>query len=56
VYRKKKWKEVFNSNDAAYWGTGNVFNPEIKSTLVDKATNCYRITLNLPPLAAIILK
>jgi 1,4-alpha-glucan branching enzyme len=56
VYGKKKWKEVFNSNDAAYWGTGNVFNPEIKSTLVDKATNCYRITLNLPPLAAIILK
>lgn len=56
VYGKKKWKEVFNSNDVAYWGTGNVFNPEIKSTLVDKATNCYRITLNLPPLAAIILK
>jgi 1,4-alpha-glucan branching enzyme len=56
VYGKKNWKEIFNSNDSSYWGTGDVYNTEVTGTLVDKKTQCYRLTLQLPPLAAIVLK
>jgi 1,4-alpha-glucan branching enzyme len=49
-------KEIFNSDSTKYWGTGNVFNPDIRSELVDKDQKLYKLTLNLPPLAAIILK
>lgn len=56
VFGKKNWKEIFNSNDSSFWGTGDVYNPVVTGTLVDKKTQCYRLTLQLPPLAAIILK
>ncbi|MBL7740394.1 MAG: 1,4-alpha-glucan branching protein GlgB [Chitinophagaceae bacterium] len=49
-------KEIFNSDSAIYWGTGNVYNPDIRSELVDKEQEIYRIRLNLPPLAGLILK
>ena len=49
-------KEIFNSDSTKYWGTGNVFNPDIRSELVDKDQKIFKLTVNLPPLAAIILK
>ncbi len=55
VHEKKNWKELFNSNDKHFWGTGDVFNPDIPAELVDKDTKCYKLTLNLPPLAGIVL-
>jgi 1,4-alpha-glucan branching enzyme len=48
--------EIFNSDRTIYWGTGNVFNPDIRSELVDSNQKRWRLRLNLPPLAAIILK
>ena len=48
--------EIFNSDKKIYWGTGIVFNPEIRSELIDKKQKKYRITVNLPPLGGIILK
>lgn len=56
VYGKSKWKEIFNSDQIEFWGTGDVGNPSIEATLVDKATKCYRVTINLPALSAIVLK
>jgi len=56
VHEKSKWQEVFNSNDQAFWGTGDVYNPAIKTELVDKATKCYKLTVNLPALAGIVLR
>ena len=56
VYGKSKWKEIFNSDQIDFWGTGDVGNPSIEATLVDKATKCYRVTINLPALSAIVLK
>ena len=56
TYSKVFTKEIFNSDSTKYWGTGNVFNPDIRSELVDKDQKLYKLTLNLPPLAAIILK
>jgi len=49
-------KEIFNSDQAIYWGTGDVFNPEIRSEMVDKDQKKYRVTVNLPALSGIILK
>ncbi len=53
----KEYKdEIFNSNSTIYWGTGDVFNPKIRSELVDKQQKRYKLIVNLPPLAGIILK
>lgn len=56
VTGKSYTEEIFNSDNKIYWGTGDVYNPQIRSELVNKDEKTYRITLNLPPLAAIILK
>jgi len=56
VHGKGNWKEIFNSDQKQFWGTGNVFNPDIRSELVDKESKLYKLTLNLPPLAGVVLK
>jgi 1,4-alpha-glucan branching enzyme len=56
VYDKPEWKEIFNSDAKKYWGTGDVYNPEISCELVDKKEKCYEINVHLPALAAVILK
>ena len=56
AYGKAEWKELFNSDEKKYWGTGDVFNPEIACTLVDKKTGQYEINLHLPALAAVVLR
>jgi 1,4-alpha-glucan branching enzyme len=53
---KPAWKEIFNSDSKKYWGTGDVFNPEVGTKLVDKKEKKYEITIHLPPLGAIVLK
>ncbi len=53
---KKYNKEIFNSDGKEFWGTANVFNPEVKCEIVDKGQKKYRVTVNLPPLGGIILK
>jgi 1,4-alpha-glucan branching enzyme len=49
-------KEIFNSDLAEFWGTGNVFNPHIRSSIVDKDQKLYKLKVNLPALGGIILK
>ena len=49
-------EEIFNSDSKNYWGTGDVFNPEIRCEMVDKNQKMYRLTVNLPALSGIILK
>ena len=56
VHDKQTWTEAFNSDSKDYWGTGDVYNPDILSELVDKPSKCYKLTLHLPALAAIVLK
>ncbi|HVM87004.1 MAG TPA: 1,4-alpha-glucan branching protein GlgB [Puia sp.] len=56
TYGKSEWKEIFNSDDKKYWGTGNFLNPEISTYLVDKKEKMYEINLHLPPLGAIVMK
>ena len=49
-------QEIFNSDKTIYWGTGDVYNPQIISELVDKDQQKYKLTVNLPALSGIILK
>jgi 1,4-alpha-glucan branching enzyme len=56
VGEKAYTKEIFNSDKIIYRGSGDVYNPEIRCELVDKDQKKYRIRVNLPPLACIILK
>jgi len=56
VRGKSEWKEIFNSDAKKYWGTGDTFNPEILTNMVDKNENLYEINLHLPPLGTIVLK
>jgi len=56
VYGKAEWAEIFNSDKKEFWGTGDVFNPNIMVDLVDEKTNCYKLTLHLPALAGIVLR
>jgi 1,4-alpha-glucan branching enzyme len=57
-----KWytQEIFNSDAEKYWGSGLVYNPEIRNQSLgkenDEEGNIYKLTVNLPPLAGIILK
>jgi 1,4-alpha-glucan branching enzyme len=56
VYGKAKWAEIFNSNAKEYWGTGDIYNPAIEVTEVDKNNDLYEINLHLPPLGAVVLR
>jgi 1,4-alpha-glucan branching enzyme len=56
VRGKAYTKEIFNSDKTIYWGTGNVYNPHVRSALVDADQTIYHLKVNLPPLAGIILK
>ena len=49
-------QELFNSDAEKYGGTGTVYNPYIRTETLDpKEKNC-KLILNLPPLAALVLK
>ena len=56
VTGKKYTKEIFNSDSTKYWGTGTVYNPEVKSQILDREQKKYKLIVNLPALSAIILK
>jgi 1,4-alpha-glucan branching enzyme len=55
VRGKRKWKEIFNSDDQAYYGTGDVYNPIVRTEVVKGDRAAIDLIVNLPPLGAIIL-
>ncbi len=56
VYGKTEWKEIFNSDAAAFWGVGDLFNQEVKASSVDGTNQWQVLHLELPALAAVVLK
>ena len=55
VYGQEKWIEKFNSDDKAFWGTGDVYNPNIESELIDEQTELYKLRVHLPALSAVVI-
>jgi 1,4-alpha-glucan branching enzyme len=49
-------EEIFNSDAKEFWGSGNVFNPELRCEIVDKSQKIFKLKVNLPALGGIILK
>jgi len=56
IHGKDSWREIFNSNDQKYWGTGDVYNPFPEIKILDKKHKLYEINVHLPALSAVILK
>jgi len=56
IYGAKKWKEIFNSNDADYGGTGTHQNNLVKRENKPSHGKEYSLKLQVPPLALIIMK
>jgi len=56
VKGKSQWHEIFNSDNTKYWGSGKYMNENIICVPVDKKRKIYEIKLNIPSLAAIILR
>jgi len=56
VYDKEDWKEIFNSDKVEYHGSGHVYNPTPKVTLVDKNSSLYEINCHLPALGAVVFR
>ncbi|MFL5773003.1 MAG: 1,4-alpha-glucan branching protein GlgB [Flavisolibacter sp.] len=56
IYGRLYKKEIFNSDEAKYWGSGNVTNPDIRMEIVNKEEKKYLLLVNLPPLGAIVIK
>lgn len=56
VHDKEYTEELFNSDLKEYDGTGDVFNKDIRTECIDEEFKKYKITINLPPLAGLILK
>jgi 1,4-alpha-glucan branching enzyme len=53
---KKSWKEIFNSDDKKYWGTGRVYNPYFETRKLFNDDHFLELTVHLPPLGGVILK
>jgi len=56
VHDKGDWKEIFNSDSKDFWGTGDVYNPEINIELVDEPTKAYKLKIHLPALGGVVLR
>ena len=56
VKDKPEWKEIFNSDAKKYWGSGDVFNPNVETVEVDKKEKIFEINIHLPPLGALVFK
>ena len=56
VAGKQEWKEIFNSDQLAYWGTGDVYNSDVKVKMVDKDKDLYEINIHLPALAGLVFR
>jgi 1,4-alpha-glucan branching enzyme len=50
------WMEIFNSDEKAFWGTGNYVNEAVIIPQIQKNVKNHEIKLSLPPLGGCIIK
>jgi 1,4-alpha-glucan branching enzyme len=55
VIREGNWKEIFNSDDKQFWGSG-IHNPDKKSETISSHWKANSIEVNIPPLAIVVFK
>lgn len=53
---KTKWKELFNTDDKKLFGSGKHIEGEIIPENIPYNNQAYSVSINIPPLAAVILK
>jgi len=53
---KPGWNVLFNSNDIAYWGSGEMVNTPVICLSEDKKEKVCEIKLDIPALTGIILE
>lgn len=53
---KARWQEIFNSDSKKYWGTGDVYNPDPETQILDKKALFSEINVHLPALGACIFQ
>jgi len=56
VTAEGKWKEIFNSDDKAYWGTGVDNGKAIQTEAVNWHGRDNSIKITIPPLAGVVFK
>jgi 1,4-alpha-glucan branching enzyme len=56
VDEKTTWKEIFNSDQTSYWGTGNYINALPLTAVHDAEHHTNTIQVSLPPLGATVFK
>ena len=58
VTGKQYTTEIFNSDSALFWGTGKVYNPDLRCEKLTNTTdqNTWELRLNIPPLAGVVLR
>ena len=56
VYGNKKWIEIFNSDSIDFWGVGDLINSTIQMEPQDEKNEWFKLSLEIPALAAIVLK
>jgi 1,4-alpha-glucan branching enzyme len=49
-------KEIFNSDSPDFWGTGHFRNENLRCEPMEGEEEKYRLIVNLPPLAAVLIK
>jgi len=53
---KGSWKEILNSDDLRYYGTGDHLNGTVKSEAIAEDGRDDSITINVPPLGSVFMK
>jgi len=56
VHGNKPWEEIFNSDAKSFWGVGDLYNTKIPMEPQDKTGDWFKLSLELPALAAIVIK
>lgn len=50
------WKEIFNSDDLLFWGSGTINPQELRSEVIQWNYRNQSLALTLPPLGVVVLK
>lgn len=53
---KNKWKEIFNTDDEKYFGSGNYLNPNPETKLIDKKLRRFKLKVNIGAFALMMFK